>query len=95
MHRPCPGPHIYCQAPLAALLATHVLPLSALSRPLRLRFSPCGREGVSNRVLIYLCVGLFLPRDEAVVKGKGREEGWRGTRKEAVVGQRLAEAMSL
>jgi len=29
---------------------------------------------VNTRVLIYLCVRLFLPRDEAVVKGKRREE---------------------
>lgn len=43
-----------------------------------LRFPPCGRKGVDTRVLIYLCVGIYLPRDEAVVKGKGREEGWEG-----------------
>lgn len=43
-----------------------------------LRFPPCGRKGVDTRVLIYLCVGIYLPGDEAVVKGKGREEGWEG-----------------
>lgn len=36
-----------------------------------LRFAPCGREGVNTSVL-YLYV-LFLPRNGAVVKEKGRE----------------------
>ena len=43
-----------------------------------LRFSPCGRERVNTSVLIYLCVGLFLPRDEAAVKGERRGEEQRG-----------------
>lgn len=75
-------PGIYRQAPLAALPPTHILPLPALSGPLCLKFSPCGREGVNNRVLTYLCVGLFLPRDKAVVKGKAKEEGCRGKAQE-------------
>ena len=68
-------------------------PASCRHSGICLRFFPCGREGVNIRVLIYLCVGLFLPRDEAVVKGKGEDEG--RPRKEAVVGQRLAKEMSL
>lgn len=50
-------------------------PASCKHSSICLQFSPCGREGVNTRVLIYLCVRLFLPRDEAAVKRRRRGGG--------------------
>lgn len=65
---------------------------SCRHRSICLRFSLYGREWVNSRVLIYLCIGIFLPREEAAVKGKGREEGTgEKAQKKIVVDQRSAE----
>lgn len=58
--------------PCFMLHVSHLCQLCpALCRHRDLRFTPCGTEGVNTRTL-YLCV-LFLPKNGAVVKEKGRE----------------------